>query len=499
MGVLNTTGSGTEYRLSGGGEVTLGPVLARAGEGTLYTVAGQSNTVAKIFHPTLSELDKKLRKVTAMVTSQPSGAIQDDGFTVLTWPTHVLSDRQGPVGYLMPRIDTTNAVEIHALSNPAHRAKPLPDAPQWTAHASWSHLLTVASNLCLAVDVVHRVDAVIGDFQERNILVADTCQVTLVDCDSMQFTDHSGHDFLCAVGRPEFTAPELIGRNLSTDPRGRESDLFALAIHIHLLLMGGNHPFQRGIWTGAGEQPSAIQLAASGDWAGGRNSRLQTHPLAPPITFLPKIIQGLFAHAFTRGATNPAARPTAAQWRSALLTIRLTDCPRSLHQIPVDANTCPWCAIDAERVRRRNTSPTERQIVNQVMSPTKTGQKRAIPVRAHRTKTVVATSQGVKRTTAPTVQTSPSVKSVAAIDTPSPTTPRAALGNRRLATSATADSKRTAFPVILMTLLLTISVGVIAGAIALVMWAAFDTGQPASVPEPTSELNITTPMPRPVP
>ena len=79
----------------------------------------------------------------------------------------------------------------------------LSEAIRWTArrprHASWLHLVNVAANLCLAVENVHHVDAVIGDFQERNILVNDTTRVTLVDCDSMQFTDAAGHQFLCAV------------------------------------------------------------------------------------------------------------------------------------------------------------------------------------------------------------------------------------------------------------------------------------------------------------
>ena len=79
------------------------------------------------------------------------------------------------------------------------RPRPLPSAPQWPADVTWGHLLTVAANLCLAVEVVHRVDAVIGDFQERNILVSDSCRVTLVDCDSMQFTDAAGRVFLCGV------------------------------------------------------------------------------------------------------------------------------------------------------------------------------------------------------------------------------------------------------------------------------------------------------------
>jgi len=202
------------------------------------------------------------------------------------------------------------------------------------------------------VETVHHVDAVIGDFQERNILVNDTTRVTLVDCDSIQFTDRSGGTFLCAVGRPEFTAPELAGVDLAVTARQKPSDLFALAVHIHLLLMAGNHPFLRGDWTGGGQQPDAMSLAASGEWAGGPGSRLRTNPLAPPIDFLPPEIQQLFTRAFTDGARDPAARPSAATWRAALQRIQITTCVRG-HQIPVEADPCPWCVIDDERVNRK--------------------------------------------------------------------------------------------------------------------------------------------------
>ena len=56
----------------------------------------------------------------------------------------------------MHRVDTSDAVEIHTLSNPSNRLNPLASAPQWTPHVSWLHLVNVAANLCLAVDVVHR-------------------------------------------------------------------------------------------------------------------------------------------------------------------------------------------------------------------------------------------------------------------------------------------------------------------------------------------------------
>ena len=285
-----------------------------------------------------------------MTAAPPSGARQADGFVVLTWPLHVLEGDE--VGYIMPRVDTSDAVEIHSLSNPSNRANPLPSAPQWTTNASWQHLVNVAANLCLAVDTVHRTDAVIGDFQERNILVNDTTRVTLVDCDSMQFTGSGGHQFLCGVGRPEFTAPELAGVDLAAVAREKPSDLFALAVHIHLLLMAGNHPFLRGEWTGKGEQPEAMTLAKAGHWAGGPGSPLKAHPLAPSADFLPDRIQRLFVRAFTDGARDPCTRPSAAEWRSALQGLTVRDCVRG-HQLPAETEQCPWCRIDDERASRK--------------------------------------------------------------------------------------------------------------------------------------------------
>jgi len=360
---VNVTES-TKLWLPDGTAVTMAAPLAGAtGEGTVFAVADRPDWAAKVFHPGLSGLDAKLDKVAAMVGSPPPEAIQSDGFVVLAWPTEILTDGTDPVGFVMPRISTSTSVELHTMSNPSNRSNPMPSAPQWTQHATWNHLVNVAANLCLALESVHRVEAVIGDFQERNILVSDTTRVTLVDCDSMQFTDSGGRQFLCPVGRPEFTAPELAGLDLRAQAREQPSDLFALAVHVHQLLMAGNHPFLRGHWTGAGEQPHALALARSGDWAGGPGSRLLTHPLAPPVTYLPPDIQQLFVRAFSVGASDPGARPSAGEWRQALSHIQITTCGGRAHQIPLGCAVCPWCAIDAERAARRarrvpmNTGP----------------------------------------------------------------------------------------------------------------------------------------------
>lgn len=344
----------SRVHLQDGVPVEVGPLLAKAGEGRIHAVANRANLVAKIFHTDLAHLDEKLDKVAEMIGSPPTGAVQRDGFVVLAWPSELLYRDGVRVGYLMPRIDTSNAVEIHALSNPSNRSDPLPGAPNWTTGVTWRHLVTTAANLCLAVEVVHRTDAVIGDFQERNILVASTTRVTLVDCDSMQFAATSGRQFPSPLGRPEFTAPELAHADLRTTRRDKSSDLFALAVHVHLLLMAGNHPFLRGTWTGRGEQPNALTLAQRGHWAGGPDSQLATHPLAPPVAFLPDAIRRLFGRAFTDGVRNPAVRPSAAEWRRALTALEVTTCARNAeHQMPVGAS-CPWCRIEEERRTRRS-------------------------------------------------------------------------------------------------------------------------------------------------
>ncbi|TDO15161.1 hypothetical protein EV580_3303 [Mycobacterium sp. BK086] len=74
-----------ELRRDDGKIVVLGSVLARAGEGTIYAVERSNRSGGeKVFHPDLKELAAKRAKVAAMLASPPAGAIQSDGFVVLT-------------------------------------------------------------------------------------------------------------------------------------------------------------------------------------------------------------------------------------------------------------------------------------------------------------------------------------------------------------------------------------------------------------------------------
>ena len=111
--------------------------------------------------------------------------------------------------------------------------------------------------------------------------------------------------------------------------REKPSDLFALAVHIYLLLMHGNHPFMRGRWVGQGDQPDALKLARTGDWAGGPSSRLMTHPLPGNVRQLRNVARHLVIS--NRALEAPAV--TAAVERQ----LRDSEDSRSATYVPIEA------------------------------------------------------------------------------------------------------------------------------------------------------------------
>ena len=70
--------------------------------------------------------------------------------------------------------------------------------------------------------------------------------MSLIDCDSMQVRA-GGKVFHCTVAKGEYLAPELQGKDLATTDRTPESDNFALAVLLFLMLMEGDASVQRGV------------------------------------------------------------------------------------------------------------------------------------------------------------------------------------------------------------------------------------------------------------
>lgn len=334
----------------------LGDKLGSGGEGTVYRIKGDPNSVAKIYKPerlnTPAERTRMKEKLDAMLAAPLSP--YTNGQLVIAWPTDSLFDNNGTFhGFVMPFLQGKKSIfwvyrewERQQLFNNRHR---------------WDMSVAVAYNLATAVSAVHKAGIVIGDFNSNNIQIDSHGIVTLIDTDSFNVTTRSGKVFKCGVGVPEMLPPELQGKNLS-NPSNQftfATDRFSLAIHIFMLLCNNCHPFTcinaNGPSASCSSSP-AIRNITSGycPYVSGVGKIPAT---APDMAFLPLEIRNLFDRAFKYDAYTAVKpetinrRPTAEEWIAALGRLyngKMTTCSRnSLHRYPGHYTAgCPWCAIE---------------------------------------------------------------------------------------------------------------------------------------------------------
>jgi DNA-binding helix-hairpin-helix protein with protein kinase domain len=310
--------------------------FAVGGEGAVFDVVGDASLVAKIYNaPQPRDRSEKLRAMAGLAVS--------DLLKIAAWPTATLHETAGgPVtGILMPKI--AGCKEIHHLYSVAQRKKDYPDA-------DWRFLAHAARNCAIAFEMIHKHGHVIGDVNQKNVLVSTQAIVKFVDCDSFQIRTANGVIYRCAVGVPEYTPPELQGKSFRNVDRDANHDLFGLAVLIFHLLMMGRHPFS-GVYLDTGDMPleKAIQ---GGRFAYSRNiqaTRMKPPPNTVPMAMLNQPLANLFERAFSPlGKGGLQARPTAGEWKQALDAFITQMGPCEIdpkHIYPKQAGACPWCQL----------------------------------------------------------------------------------------------------------------------------------------------------------
>jgi DNA-binding helix-hairpin-helix protein with protein kinase domain len=194
------------------GSVTLGRLLGRGGEGTVYEIADRSGQVAKLYHQDVSS--EKASKIETMASLQ-----NDRLLSLAAWPLDLLRSTDGkPVGLLMPRVDGHK--DIHNLYSPRSRKAEFPAA-------DWRFLIRSAANTARAFAAIHETGCVIGDVNHGGVCVSDKATVRLIDCDSFQVSV-GARRYLCEVGVPTFTPPELQGKRFRGVVRTPNHDNFGL-------------------------------------------------------------------------------------------------------------------------------------------------------------------------------------------------------------------------------------------------------------------------------
>jgi DNA-binding helix-hairpin-helix protein with protein kinase domain len=323
---------------SAGNPIVLGPEMGRGGEGVVYELASNSSLVAKIYYRPLDA--NRASKINAMVLTGSQEILK-----FAAWPLSVLQSNGQLVGLLMRKFARSDK-PVHELYTPKSRVKEFPEA-------TWPFLIHVASNVARGFAAIHKAGHIVGDVNHGNILVSSAGISSFIDCDSFQIQSE-GKVFLCPVGVPPYTPPELQNRQFSTVRRTQNHDAFGLAVLLFQLLFMGRHPFA-GRFSGKGEMPIERAIAECRFPYGRMAAKFLMRP--PPFSLLldqiPSALQDSFERAFSAEAANGSARPTAIEWLERLghLQSNLTKCNRNnVHAYFAGLSSCPWCKIEGEGI-----------------------------------------------------------------------------------------------------------------------------------------------------
>ncbi|MCL2165352.1 MAG: hypothetical protein FWH55_13430, partial [Oscillospiraceae bacterium] len=310
----------TYQGITGNTYSTITPALGVGTEGEVFALQGNANLVAKIFK-SHCRTDARRRKLETMIGSPfPLSAMQQ-----VTWPTDVLFANGDFAGYVEIKLNqNTSLSEIHV---PMGKFKDL----------RFSDRISIASSLCVAINAVHNAGQVCGDLNPHNIVVDPiNKKIVLVNTDSYHITANDGRIFRCTIALGEYLPAEIQhiitgGFTLDNAPLptfSKESDFFAMAIHIFRLLMNGCHPYSSAVSDSAFQQMPCDSIGSGFTPFFQCAPHLSTPSFAPPITSLPPTIQELFYKAFVLGHQSPISRPSTVEWYHALeyMKTQLTVC-----------------------------------------------------------------------------------------------------------------------------------------------------------------------------
>jgi DNA-binding helix-hairpin-helix protein with protein kinase domain len=313
---------------------TLDRRLASGGEGAVFTLTNYANLVAKVYHhPPTQQTVEKLKVMTALANPQL--------LTLAAWPSGLLhhSKTRQVLGFVMPRL--VDCQPIQHLYNPVQRLRFFP-------RAGWTFQLRAAVNLAAAFDEVHKAGCLVGDVNQSNAFVSPQALVRLIDCDSFQ-VQSNGKQYLCEVGVPHYTPPELQRKSLRGLVRTKNHDRFGLAVLLYQLLFVGKHPYM-GLYSGPGD-PGFEHLIGEFRFAQGPSARswgMSPPPHTPTFADIPLNVNSLFRRALERGSERENARPQPTEWLIALkqLEQNISECTADTgHTYWREVKNCIWCRL----------------------------------------------------------------------------------------------------------------------------------------------------------
>jgi len=314
----------------------------RGGEGCVYRVAGHPHLVAKVYHRA-NTTEKKRRKLEAMLASPPKRFLAS---SKLAWPRDLLFNEAGQfIGFTMAAAKD-GSDELCAFT---HKTRRLRHHPQTTRRTFYR----IAINLCHALESVHELGHVVGDFNPNNIMCRENGAVTLIDTDSFNIQKKSTFVvYPCEVGMNDYIAPEIQNKNRREIEWKKEHDYFALAVHLFQILLENRHPFSATPRTGVAPAEYACKLIAQGTYPHVRNSETKHDDLTD---ILPEGVRTAFRKTFVEGFADPSKRLTPKDWIVLLKRElkSLKQCQSCPEQYESNAPHCPYCAAAPVKLLER--------------------------------------------------------------------------------------------------------------------------------------------------
>jgi DNA-binding helix-hairpin-helix protein with protein kinase domain len=320
-----------DIRDSQGKPISLGSMLGKGGEGIVFEVSDK--VAAKLYHP--DKASERAEKINAMVAAGWHAGSGDVAYPIES----LFKPNKTFVGFTMRRVGGRKPV--HDLYSPASRKTYFPKA-------NFPFLLHTSLNVSNALAGVHATGCVVGDINHSGVLVAPDAMTTLIDCDSFQ-VNTAGRMYLCKVGVPDFTPPELQGKRLDQTIRTENHDAFGLGVLLFNLLFLGRHPFA-GKFLGKGDMPMETAIAQYRFAYSARRSETQMEPPpgVPTLDDIPQPLAQAFEKCFGKASAS-GGRPKASEWASLLKAVAgdLVVCKNSgAHHYFKNARTCPWCRME---------------------------------------------------------------------------------------------------------------------------------------------------------
>lgn len=231
----------------------------RGGEGNVYRIQGAPGLVAKIYHAHKRPHDicSKLQDMVNRRLRLPEPARSG-----VAWPLDPIvkvQDRK-TWGYVMQEASPGGISAVVAATPKTRR-----ENPQFADLSDQQVALALAkavSRYAQLVESLHQAGYVVGDINEKNLLVWPNGDILALDADSFQTP---GGRHRCRVGRNDYQPPEILRLLKDRVPcrvrdcpegaqphpmrygcfvqRERDHDHFALAVLAYQMLCNGRHPY----------------------------------------------------------------------------------------------------------------------------------------------------------------------------------------------------------------------------------------------------------------